>query len=201
VGRAARGCELSRQPRDIVIPEAQALSRNHIVAFFQLLSSGLITAAKGLRVTAYNGFRRPAITVPYPFKELDIAPGWRGRHRVLRNDDGSPVCIACGACERICPDRCIRITRTKVTVTGPDGQEKQVNRPETFEIDLARCMYCNLCAEVCPVHCLHLTADYAYSCGDVRKMKVDLEGLLRPSPLSAYERAAEAAPEEQVPAR
>ncbi len=185
---------MSHRP-PIEIPPGQALSPNGIVAFFQLVGAGLWTAAKGLRVTAYNGLRRPRITVAYPFKTLDVAPRWRGRHRILRTDDGAPACIACGACERICPDRCIAITRTKVTVTQPDGTEKQVSRPESFVIDLARCMYCNLCAEVCPVDCLHLTADYAYSCGDVRTMKVDLEGLLRAEPLSEHELRRDAEPE------
>jgi NADH-quinone oxidoreductase subunit I len=178
--------------RPIVIPPAQALSRNALVAFGQLVTAGLVTAAKGLRVTAFNALLRPRITVMYPFEKLDVAANWRGRHRVLREDNGSPMCIACGACERICPDRCIAITRMKVTVTAPDGTEKQVNRPETMVIDLARCMYCNLCAEVCPKNCLHLTADYAYSSGDVRTMRVDLEALLRAEPVSAYERAQEA---------
>jgi NADH-quinone oxidoreductase subunit I len=175
--------------RPVVIAPAQGLSRNPLMAFGQLVASGLYTAAKGLRVTAFNALRRPRITVMYPFEKLDVAANWRGKHRVLREDDGAPMCIACGACERICPDRCITIARTKVTVTAPDGTEKQVNRPETMVIDLARCMYCNLCAEVCPKDCLHLTADYAYSCADVRTMRVDLEELLRAEPVSAYELA------------
>jgi formate hydrogenlyase subunit 6/NADH:ubiquinone oxidoreductase subunit I len=48
-------------------------------------------------------------------------------------------------------------------------------------------MYCNLCAEACPVNCLHLTREFSYIEGDVRALTIDLDGLLRPEPLSEYE--------------
>lgn len=158
--------------------------------FVEVVANGLLSAAKGLAVTLKNWVARPAVTVCYPFQELNVSPRWRGRHRLLREPDGSPMCIACGACERVCPNNCIRVTRKKVAITTPEGEEKSVNRPEVFEIDLARCMYCNLCVESCPKNCLHLVCDYAYSMGDVRRMRIDLEGLLRAEPLSEYELAA-----------
>lgn len=145
---------------------------------------------KSLRVTGFHAAFRERTTVTYPWRSLDVSPRWRGRHRLLRGEDGEPLCIACGACERVCPDRCIRVTRRKVTIVGADGGEKSISRPDTFEIDLARCMYCNLCSEACPVKCLFLTADYAYSEWDVRDLVIGLDGLLRPEPLSEAELAA-----------
>ena len=168
-------------------PRRTRVSDNTLVAFAQTVWAGVWTALKGLRVTGYNSLLRRRVTVCYPFEKLDVSPRVRGRHRQLLDAHGDPICIACGACVRICPDACIAVTRKRVTVTTPAGEEKQVNRPETFVIDLARCMYCNLCAEACPVDCLHLTADYAYSTGDIRELTVGMDVLSRPEPLSEFE--------------
>jgi len=172
---------------------------SQLAVFGEVLRNGLVSAAKGLAVTLKNWVARPRVTVCYPFAELPVSPRWRGRHRILREPDGSPMCIACGACERICPNNCIHLTRKKVTITTPEGEERSVNRPDTMEIDLARCMYCNLCAESCPKSCLHLVCDYAYSMGDTRAMRIDLEGLLREEPLSELELAAKAEGAENRP--
>lgn len=162
-------------------------SENAVIAFCQYVWSAVSTAAKGLRVTGYNALRRPRVTVSYPLERLDISLRTRARHRMLTDDQGDPLCIACGQCQRTCPNHCIVVTRKRVTVTTPEGEEKQVNRPESFHIDLARCMYCNLCAEVCPVDCLHLTRDFSYIDGDVRALAIDLDGLLRRQPITEYE--------------
>jgi NADH-quinone oxidoreductase subunit I len=68
----------------------------------------------------------------------------RGMPVLVAQEDGSPLCVACGLCERACPARCIR-------VVACDLEDAAIERaPETFEIDMGRCMFCGLCEEACP---------------------------------------------------
>ncbi len=50
-------------------------------------------------------------------------------------------CIACGACETVCPVSCI-------TEEESEGEGKRV-------IDEKKCISCGSCADVCPVACIY----------------------------------------------
>lgn len=47
-------------------------------------------------------------------------------------------CIACGACEPICPVDCISV---------PESGKRLINEEE--------CIDCGACADVCPVDCIY----------------------------------------------
>ena len=114
-----RGCGVAA----LIVPRRTPTYESDLRTFAEIAWSALISALKGLRVTSYNQFFRKRVTVPYPFKKLDVSPRVRGRHRVLLNEDGTPVCIACQACQRVCPDACISVTRMKVVVQTPEGEK------------------------------------------------------------------------------
>jgi NADH-quinone oxidoreductase subunit I len=120
----------------------------------------IIDVVKGIWVTAVHFFANLAghvlglfgirygksrtVTVQYPEEKLPLAPRYRTMHRLTRNPDGSPRCVACYCCESICPADCIYI------VAGEYPDKRIEKYPVRFEIDYSKCIWCGLCIEACP---------------------------------------------------
>ncbi len=104
---------------------------------------------KGLSVTTKHFFRnllspKNIVTIQYPDVKREIAPVWRGRHRLLTREDGSLKCVACFMCATACPSKCIYIEAGE----HPDPSIEKY--PVRFEIDLLKCVFCGMCVEACP---------------------------------------------------
>ena len=114
--------------------------------------SYLPEVARGLVVTVSHflqnvfGSRqtRPLQTVRYPEERRVYPPRFRGQHRLLPREDGSPRCVACYMCATACPAYCIHI------VAGESPDPAIEKYPAAFEIDMLRCIYCGFCVEACP---------------------------------------------------
>jgi NADH-quinone oxidoreductase subunit I len=100
----------------------------------------------GLGVTFKTLFR-PTVTIQYPHKPIPISPIFRGPVQLIADEEGKHKCVACLACQRICPTSAIPV----LTVTK---NEQNKNVPVDFVIDDALCCYCGLCVEVCPTEAL-----------------------------------------------
>jgi len=112
---------------------------------------------KGLALTLKTFFRRP-ITLEYPEEKRSVPERFRGRPVLLAREDGTPRCVACGLCEKICPSLCI----TVVPETGPDG----IRALARYTLDLNRCSFCGLCVEACPVEAIAMSSEYELAaCG------------------------------------
>ncbi len=106
----------------------------------------------GLRVTGGHLFRRP-VTVFYPHEEPDTTQ-WAGPIELVTFPaTGTHDCIACKACERVCPSECITVEGKR-----PEGSKKM--RATKFLIDFSTCSLCGLCIDVCPTDTLQYSTRY-----------------------------------------
>jgi NADH-quinone oxidoreductase subunit I len=112
-------------------------------------------------------------TMQYPEEKRVYSQRFRGRHRLMQRDDGSPRCVACMMCSTVCPADCIEI----VAAEHPDPKIEKY--PASFEIDLLRCVYCGLCEEACPCDAIRMdTGIYEIAADQREKFVVDKDFLL-----------------------
>lgn len=119
--------------------------KNFFVDFWSLVS--------GMLVTARYMFKKP-VTVLYP-KEERVTPRFKGPIAFTTDElDGSHKCIACNACIKACPSRCMALDIKK----NEQNQRTLID----FKVDYALCSLCGICIEVCPTDALmHDTPRYA----------------------------------------
>jgi NADH-quinone oxidoreductase subunit I len=110
---------------------------------------------KGMSITFMHMFRKRA-TINYPDQTRPIAPVYRGKHVLKRDDKGAERCTACGLCAVACPAEAI----TMVAAERQKGEEhlyREEKYAAVYEINMLRCIYCGLCEEACPKEAIFLT--------------------------------------------
>ena len=129
---------------------------------------------RGLALTLVRMFRRKD-TIPYPDRKWVPVDGYRGLHRLNKDEHGRIKCVACEMCQTACPADCIDI----VPEPAPwdDGGEER--HPAKFEIDLLRCIYCGFCELACPKDAIELTEIYDFANYTRDSLIIDREGLLK----------------------
>jgi len=120
----------------------------------------------GLRVSGTHLFRKN-FTFYYPEQTRKIPEYFRGRHRLVSDESGQHLCIACQRCVNVCPDRLIVVS----AVRDPETKKQEVTG---FLVDNSRCCFCGLCEDVCPTGAIRLTDEYAYSVYDRGELIVDM---------------------------
>jgi NADH-quinone oxidoreductase subunit I len=112
-------------------------------------------------------------TMQYPDEKRVYSDRFRGRHRLMQREDGSPRCVACMMCSTVCPADCI-------TIEAAEHENPQIEKyPDRFDIDLLRCVYCGLCEEACPCDAIRMdTGIYEIVADDRKKFVVNKEFLL-----------------------
>jgi NADH-quinone oxidoreductase subunit I len=94
---------------------------------------------------------REIVTVRYPEEKRTYPARFRGVHRLMHREDGTPRCVACMMCSTICPAQCITIVAGERE--EPAGIEKY---PVSFEIDELVCVVCGMCVEACPCDAIRM---------------------------------------------
>ena len=107
--------------------------------YFSSLGSGIASLLKGMQVTGKE-FVTPKITERYPEdrETRHVPERFRAILQLKYDADGNHKCIACGICERNCPNGTIALT-TKMVDTA-DGKKKR--KLDKYQYDLGSCTFC-----------------------------------------------------------
>ena len=122
--------------------------------YFSSLGSGIASLLKGMQVTGKE-FITPKITEKYPEdrEKVHVPDRFRAILQLKYDADGNHKCIACGICQRNCPNGTISIT-TKMVPTF-DGKQKR--KLDKYIYDLGSCTFCQLCVTTCPQNALEFS--------------------------------------------
>lgn len=115
---------------------------------------------------------RPKTTLSYPEVKRDVRVGYRGEHRLKKDDLGRPKCVACFMCATACPAECIEI------VAQPSPWPDRDKVPLSFRIDMLKCIYCGMCEEACPCDAIELTTVYTQVATSREEKVYDMTRLL-----------------------
>jgi NADH-quinone oxidoreductase subunit I len=128
---------------------------------------------RGMAKTLEWMFRKKE-TLQYPEERHIPRPGYRGEHRLKKDEQGRPKCVACFMCQTACPAECITIVARDAT-EWPDRDKV----PLSFDIDLLKCIYCGMCEEACPCDAIELTTTFTQVATSRAQKVYDMETLLK----------------------
>lgn len=125
--------------------------------YFTSLGSGIASLVKGLAVTGKE-FVTPKITERYPEDRLTchVPERFRAILELKYDAEGNHKCIACGTCERNCPNGTITI-QSKMVDTPAGTKKKKLDK---YIYDLGSCTFCQLCVTTCPTNALEFSNDF-----------------------------------------
>jgi len=166
---------------------------------------GLWQVLRSMGLTLRYFFSRP-VTVQYPDEPVQLYPRFRGRHQLLRYEDGPyeglERCIGCALCAAYCPTQCIYVKAGE----NKDGVRRSPGEryAEIYEINLLRCMFCGYCEEACPTGAIVMGREFALADYQREKLIYTQDRLLQlPTPDhrdGAAEPRAVLRDDQQVPA-
>ena len=125
--------------------------------YFSSLGSGVASLLKGLQVTGKE-LVTPKLTERYP-EDRDsrhVPERFRAILTLKYNAEGNHKCIACGTCERNCPNGTITV-ETKMVDTAAGTKKKKLSK---YLYDLGSCTFCQLCVTSCPTDALEFNNDF-----------------------------------------
>ena len=108
--------------------------------------SAITDTLRALLTTFGNLFRKPT-TSEFPKVVRPRAERYRASFALPDDEHGEIACIACLACERICPSQVIKMKSGGKRDSPVTGKKRAY--VDEFVLDLTACIQCELCVQVC----------------------------------------------------
>jgi NADH-quinone oxidoreductase subunit I len=120
--------------------------------YFSELWTGAWSLAVGMSIT-FVEFFKPKITLHYPHESLKMSARYRGHIQLIGDEEGKPLCVVCGMCEKACPSNCISISGEK-----PEGSKRKVLT--SYQLDFTKCSLCGSCVDSCNFGAVEFSREY-----------------------------------------
>lgn len=164
--------------------------------YFSSLGTGIASLVKGMKVTGKE-LITPKITERYPENRLTqhAAERFRAELKLIYDAEGNHKCIACGSCERNCPNGTITL-ETKMVTTAQGTKKKKLDK---YLYDLGSCTFCQLCVTNCPTSAIQFDNDFEQAVFTREKLVKQLNYLPeKPEPEPTPEELAKIAAEREA---
>ena len=116
------------------------------MGYFKDLFYGAKSLVTGMGITMGYFFKKN-VTVIYPKERLPIKR-FKGPIAFVNSEKTHDhLCIACNACIKVCPSRCMSLVAKK---SATDGKRVLTD----FKVNYMLCSLCSLCIDVCPTDAL-----------------------------------------------
>ena len=164
--------------------------------YFSSLGSGIKSLVQGMQVTGKE-FITPKITERYPEdrETRHVPERFRAVLKLIYDENGNHKCIACGTCERNCPNGTISLV-TKMVDTAAGTKKKKLDK---YMYDLGSCTFCQLCVTSCPTSALEFSNDFEQAVFTRSKLVKQLNYLPeKEEPAPSPEELAKAAAEREA---
>jgi len=132
---------------------------------------------RGLSTTLHMAATKP-VTIQYPEVKRPVRPRFKGRHHLMRYDNGMEKCIGCSLCSAACPADAIFVEAAENTDEERYSPGERYAR--VYEINMLRCIFCGYCEDACPTEAIVLGDNYELSFTDRRASIYDKDMLLVP---------------------
>lgn len=108
-------------------------------------------------------------TQEYPEVPVRLAPRYRGRLTLLKDEQGEVKCVCCLACEKICPTQVITIEKGK-------KEGRKMPYPVRYDFEMERCIFCEFCVESCGFDSIILNHQFELAVYNREDFSLGMEG-------------------------
>lgn len=138
-----------------------------MIKYLKDIIEGAYSLVVGMSITLRYAFKKP-VTVIYPKERITMKRFKGPISFVVDEKSNDHRCIACNACIKTCPSRCMSLETGKSAVDG-----KRVLTD--FKVNYMLCSLCSLCIDVCPTDALrHDDPNYDMVSLTQRELMMDL---------------------------